>query len=196
MTDQTLDQTGPPRQFHLPIPAWWPRIEVLDDLGDRVPDELEPEQQQAVIDMVRSVGGLGGTKVVSVMMTAEDTPRVMGLMYINYSDQAANLLSGLLGMQATPDEIPELRSVGKLKDTEVSVVHFDTVGAVSCITARRANLNEHLTTQEALIRAYVVPKPSTLKAVLVVFTTTYHEQAKVPFSDLCDDIMSGFNWRW
>lgn len=196
MTDVASEQTGPPKQFGLPMPAWWPRIEILQDLGGQIPEYLPPEQQQAITDMVSGAGGLGGTKVVSIMMTAEDTPRVMGMMYVNYSNRASELLSGLLGIQATPNELPDLRSIGKLNDTEVSVAHFDTVGSVSCVTSRRANPNPNLKTQEMLMRAYVIPQPHTLKAVLVTFMTTYHEEAKAPFCQLCDDLMEGFNWRW
>jgi len=199
MSDQTssnqmTEQSGPPKQFSLPMPGWWPRVEPVFDFGDQVPEELDPEQAEAIQEMFAQVNAKDGTKLISIMMSAEDEPRPMGIMYVNQSANAGKVMSGLLGIEATPTEVPSLASVGRLKDSEVSVVHFDTVGPVSCVMSRRESANPD--GRASLIRAYIIPQPQTLQAVLIVYITADHEPVRQPFAELCDDITSGFNWRW
>ncbi len=194
MSDQTSDQTGPPKQFGFRLPGWWPRVEPVFDIGDRVAEELEPEQAEALREMFSSVNAMDGTRLISVMMTAEDEPRPMGIMYVNHSENAGRVMSGILGIEATPTEVPDLRSVGKLKDTEVSVVHFDTVGSVSCVTSRREATSSE--GRASLIRAYIIPQPQTLKAVLILYVTAYHDVVREPFAEFCDDVTSRFSWNW
>lgn len=194
MSEQTIDQSGPPNQFGLTVPGWWPRVEPVFDIGDRVAEELEPDQAEALREMFSSVNAMDGTRLISVMMSAEDEPRPMGIMYVNHSENAGRVMSGMLGIEATPAEVPDLRAVGKLKDTEVSVVHFDGVGSVSCVTSRRESAAPE--GRGSLIRAYIIPQPQSLQAVLILYMTAYHDVVLEPFAELCDDVTSSFNWRW
>lgn len=192
----TTTETGPPKQFGMTMPGWWPRIEPVMQPGDRAAADLPPEQAEPIRRMLASADIPAGTRCVSVMMTVEDEPRPFGLMYVNHSDDAGRVMSGMLGVQATPDELADLHSVGNLEDVDVSLTHFDTVGAVSCVTARRAQGVSGGGTTPTLIRAYLIPEPKSFRAALVLYMTAYQEAGVEPFCDLCDQVTATFTWRW
>lgn len=203
MSDQTIDETGAPRQFGLSVPAWWPRIQPLPHDPDRAADQLDPDQAAAIGEMFNAVNLADGTKLISLMLSAEEVPRPMGVMYVNHSENAGRVLSGLLGVSASPGEIGDLHQIGKLRDTTVDLLHFDEVGSVSCVTSRRRGADVHdehgsvlAPARDGLLRAYVIPQPQSMQAVLIMYFTTYHDEMVAPFAELCDHVTASFNWRW
>ena len=201
MSDQTIDQAGPPKRFGIDVPGWWPRIEPLRASDSRLPTELPDEQQEALRDLLESTPMPDGTRFVSVMMTADaEDSKPFGAMYLSHSNEVGPIMSGILGIEANSENLADLRSVGGMRQVDISVVHFDTVGAVSCVTARRAGSSElpaaGTAANETLFRAYVIPQPQTMSAVLILYMTQYHESGVAGFAEMCDLITGTFNWQW
>lgn len=188
-------ESGPPKQFGIVLPGWWPRVEPIQGPIDREPTAISPEQEALLEQLADNLSIPDGTKCVSIMMTAEDEPRPFGLLYLNHSAEAGRIMAGMAGLDAAGADLGDLGSVGNLDGVELSVVHFDTVGSVSCVTARRANA-ANPDAPDALVRGYLIPEPKSLRAAMVLYHAEYQEAGVEAFCDMCDLITASFTWKW
>lgn len=187
---------GAPQQFSIIVPDWWPRIAPTPDFADQMVQGLNDEQAAELNELFESVDPQDGTRLVAIITNGQPEPQSNGLMYINHSAQAARLMAGFVGINATPNEVPELRSIGKLRNTEVSTMQLEGVGAISCVTTRRQSPDPQFEGHGALLRIYLIPQPDSMEAVLVLFLTIDDERLREPFFEMADEIVGTFVWRY
>lgn len=192
---QPADESGSPTHFGIVLPGWWPRLEPVFGPIDQPPAEPAPEQAELIAQLLADAEIPAGTRCVAAMMTAENEPRPFGAMYINHSAEAGAIMAGMVGVEVAADDLSDLRSVGSLEGVELSVIHFDEVGSVSCVTARRRN-TANPDVPDTLIRAYLIPEPKSLRAAMVLYTCEYQEGGVEAVCDMCDLITASFSWHW
>jgi len=195
MTDQTLEPVSAPTKFGLQVPAWWPHIRPFTNPPEGQAQQIPAEQAEAMRELFEAWDRNDGTRLVAVMTNVEEDRQGIGVMYVNHSAKAAELLKGLIGIDASTDDVAELRSIGQLKDTQVEVMDLDKVGRISRITAERYSSDPDADPRGGLLRIYLVPEPAAMRAVMVLFITLNDPALREPFFEMCDSIIETFSWR-
>lgn len=195
MTDQALEPVTAPTKFGLHVPAWWPHVRPFTNPPEGQTRQIPAEQAEAMRELFEAWDRNDGTRLVAVMTNVEEDRQGIGVMYVNHSAKAAELLKGLIGIDASTDDIAELRSIGQLKDTQVEVMDLDTVGRISRITAERYSTDPDADPRGGLLRIYLVPEPAAMRAVMVLFITLNDPQLREPFFEMSDSIIETFSWR-
>ena len=203
MTDSstpTVDATeavDAPRQFSLGVPSWWIHMRLTQGPTDLPVEELGPEQSEALQGLLENWDPNDGTRMMSVITNGqpEAEQQAIGIMVVHHSAKAGQVMSRLAGVSASPDEHPELASIGKLDDTEIEIFDQANVGPISAVTTKRRPSDPAMEGQGALLRMFLLPQPQSMNAVLILFMTYDIDELRQPFIEMCDEMIQSFKWR-
>jgi hypothetical protein len=191
----------PPNSYTIAIPDCWPRcMPRTGDIGALL------EQTGATVDPVRRAALLAQIGAATIdawepdllaIMTPVGRPIVpVGFLVVGLSARAGEILGSLLGITTADLADLGVADAGRLVDTKVETITLDGPGVATRVSATRRGGGVRTNVPGLQHEVYLVPEPHTGRAAVLMFTTIADDQVIGPFGELCDLVVTTFDWVW